>query len=236
MARHVTALYPFPPSSGLASTHTADMPCEQPAFALLSPGRLPFRPETTRPSLTSRTPLRACAAPSQSPRIARREALALLAAAIAAPALGVRADDAPAPNPLALPPLPYAYNALEPAIDRETMILHHDKHFAKYTEGTNAALQKIPGAAAAVNGDPAKLADLLGNLDSVKDDALRKALRNNGGGYVRSSLFPSLFFDNSLSTRGSRIDACRPPVFFSVVLGAFPKGEPLSIFRHYGAC
>lgn len=155
---------------------------------------LQFRRGPSRPALASRSRggPRACAA-AESPRaVSRRDALALLAAAAVAPALGVRAaeDATPtaAPKLLEVPPLPYNYNALEPAIDRETMILHHDKHFAKYTEGANAALQKIPGAAETVNGDPAKLADLLGNLASVKDDTLRTALRNNGGGYVSSRL------------------------------------------------
>lgn len=147
---------------------------------------------------------RACAPPPPA-RFSRRDALTLFAAAAAAPAVlpllrphlaraaaaadGAAADGAAAspraPAPLALPALPYQYNALEPAIDRETMALHHDKHFAKYTEGANAALAKIPGAAAAVDGDPAKLADLLGDLESIKDEAVRGALRNNGGGYVR---------------------------------------------------
>lgn len=46
----------------------------------------------------------------------------------------------------ALPPLPYAYNALEPFIDEETMRLHHDIHFASYMKGLNAALQKLEEA------------------------------------------------------------------------------------------
>lgn len=132
---------------------------------------------------------------SASGRVSRRDALSIIAAVVASPALlsfAPAAGAAGSPEPasrvsqLILPPLPYPPNALEPAIDRETMILHHDKHFAKYTEGANAALSKIPGGAAMVDGDPAKLADMLGNLDSVKDESVRKALRNNGGGYVSS--------------------------------------------------
>lgn len=129
--------------------------------------------------------------------VSRRDALNIIATVVASPALfslcpAARAagspDSATPASQLVLPPLPYSPNALEPAIDRETMILHHDKHFAKYTEGVNAALSKIPGGTAMVDGDPAKLADMLGNLDSVKDESIRKALRNNGGGYVSSFL------------------------------------------------
>lgn len=141
--------------------------------------------------------------------VSRRDALNIIAAVVASPALfsfSSTAGAAGSPesatpvSQLILPPLPYPPNALEPAIDRETMILHHDKHFAKYTEGANAALSKIPGGTAMVDGDPAKLADMLGNLDSVKDESVRKALRNNGGGYVSYFCTYSLCLFTSLST------------------------------------
>jgi Fe-Mn family superoxide dismutase len=78
----------------------------------------------------------------------------VLAGLALAPALS-RAANMPSPlGPLfevplnpdgthALPPLPYAYEALEPAIDAETMHLHHDKHFAAYTNGLNAAQKQL---------------------------------------------------------------------------------------------
>lgn len=162
-----------------------------------SPRRPSYRAQTARVvSSTLRPPSDVGSnGRSSSGDLSRRDALSILAATIASPicfplfpsaaAADSSASTAPVPQ-LVLPPLPYAPNALEPAIDRETMILHHDKHFAKYTEGANAALSKIPGGAAMVNGEPAKLADMLGNLDSIKDESVRKALRNNGGGYVRS--------------------------------------------------
>lgn len=53
----------------------------------------------------------------------------------------------------------------------------------------NAALDKIPGAMAAVNGNPAMLAELLSSLDSVKDEKVRRLLRNNGGGYLNHYQF-----------------------------------------------
>jgi superoxide dismutase, Fe-Mn family len=138
-----------------------------------------------------------------APRLGRRAALALgaaLAAGFALPRVPAPraatddvppvSDSSPVPDvPFVLPPLPYGYGALEPAIDRETMILHHDKHFAKYTEGTNAALAKL-GGAGRLGGDPAALAALLAGLDDVTSDVgLRRALRNNGGGYLNHYQF-----------------------------------------------
>jgi Iron/manganese superoxide dismutases, alpha-hairpin domain len=154
------------------------------------PHHMTAEPDSLRPSTASQSDsLR------QPHSLSRRDALSLIAAASVSPALIAFPSQSRAfgpdsesegrpPAALVLPSLPYQYNALEPAIDRETMILHHDKHFAKYMEGANAALAKVPGGTALVEGDPAKLADLLGNLDSIKDEYVRQALRNNGGGYV----------------------------------------------------
>ncbi|MFA5134298.1 MAG: superoxide dismutase [Patescibacteria group bacterium] len=80
------------------------------------------------------------------------------------------------------PALPYAYDALEPYIDRETMMLHHDKHHVAYTAKFNAAL-----------GDDGVLLqkqpeDILRKLDSIPAD-IRTAVRNNGGGHVNHALF-----------------------------------------------
>ncbi len=81
-----------------------------------------------------------------------------------------------------LPPLPYAYDALEPFIDKETMTLHHDKHHAAYVNNLNAALEKHPQLA----GKSAE--DLIRDLNAVPDD-IRTAVRNNGGGHVNHSMF-----------------------------------------------
>jgi len=81
-----------------------------------------------------------------------------------------------------LPPLPYAYDALEPTIDAQTMTIHHDKHHAAYVNNLNAALEKHPELAD-------KTADeLVAHLDSVPED-IRAAVRNNGGGHVNHTLF-----------------------------------------------
>ncbi len=81
-----------------------------------------------------------------------------------------------------LPPLPYAYEALEPTIDTQTMHLHHEKHHAAYVNNLNAAIEKHPELAS-------KTAEqLIINLNSVPED-IRGAVRNNGGGHVNHSMF-----------------------------------------------
>lgn len=81
-----------------------------------------------------------------------------------------------------LPPLPYAYDALEPHIDKETMTIHHDKHHAAYVTNLNAAIDKHPELA----GKSAD--DLLRDLSAVPED-IRAAVRNNGGGQVNHGMF-----------------------------------------------
>jgi Fe-Mn family superoxide dismutase len=81
-----------------------------------------------------------------------------------------------------LPPLPYAYEALEPTIDSETMHLHHDKHHATYVNNLNAAIEKHPDLASK------SAEDLLRNLNTVPED-IRTTVRNNGGGHVNHTMF-----------------------------------------------
>lgn len=81
-----------------------------------------------------------------------------------------------------LPDLSYAYNALEPYIDEETMHLHHDKHHAAYVNNLNGALK---GHEDLLKMD---INDLLKNLDKVPD-VVRTKVRNNGGGHANHSLF-----------------------------------------------
>jgi len=81
-----------------------------------------------------------------------------------------------------LPPLPYAYTALEPHIDEMTMRIHHDKHHAAYVNNLNAALE--PHAALQAKS----LDELIANLDAVPE-AIRTAVRNNGGGHHNHTLF-----------------------------------------------
>jgi superoxide dismutase, Fe-Mn family len=81
-----------------------------------------------------------------------------------------------------LPPLPYPPTALEPHIDAQTMEIHHGKHHNAYVTNLNAALEKAPELAGK------SLEDLLRNLSSVPE-AVRTAVRNNGGGHWNHTQF-----------------------------------------------
>jgi Fe-Mn family superoxide dismutase len=81
-----------------------------------------------------------------------------------------------------LPPLPYPTNALEPHIDAQTMEIHHGKHHNAYVTNLNAALEKAPGLA------DKPIEALLRDLHAVPE-AVRTAVRNNGGGHWNHSQF-----------------------------------------------
>ncbi len=81
-----------------------------------------------------------------------------------------------------LPPLPYDFGALEPHIDAKTMEIHHDKHHAAYVNNLNAALKDHPDH----QGKPIEA--LIANLDALPE-AIRTAVRNNGGGHANHSFF-----------------------------------------------
>jgi len=81
-----------------------------------------------------------------------------------------------------LPELPYAYDALEPTIDKETMNIHHTKHHNTYVGGLNGAVE----GNSALEGKSVE--ELLKNIDSVPED-VRTAVRNHGGGHANHSLF-----------------------------------------------
>ena len=80
-----------------------------------------------------------------------------------------------------VPELPYAYNALEPHIDEQTMRLHHDKHHATYVQKLNTALEDTEW----LDKD---IKEVLTSLDKLPADK-QKAVRNNGGGHYNHSLF-----------------------------------------------
>jgi Fe-Mn family superoxide dismutase len=80
-----------------------------------------------------------------------------------------------------VPPLPYAYDALAPHIDKATMEFHHDKHHQAYVDKVNAALEGTPLADAAIE-------DVLADLSRVPEDKL-KAVKNNGGGHYNHTMF-----------------------------------------------
>ncbi len=81
-----------------------------------------------------------------------------------------------------LPPLPYAFDALEPYIDKMTMEIHHDKHHGTYVTNLNKALEGHADLQAL------SLEDLLAHLDRVPE-AVRATVRNNGGGHWNHSMF-----------------------------------------------
>lgn len=85
-----------------------------------------------------------------------------------------------------LPPLPYAYDALEPYIDTQTMQLHHDKHHAAYVNNLNAALESADESLRALSVE-----DLLRRIHEVPE-SIRTAVRNNGGGHANHTLFWSI--------------------------------------------
>jgi superoxide dismutase, Fe-Mn family len=81
-----------------------------------------------------------------------------------------------------LPPLPYDYAALEPYIDEQTMRIHHDKHHGTYVTNLNNALKDHPDL------QSKSIDDLMRGLNSVPE-AIRTAVRNNGGGHANHTMF-----------------------------------------------
>jgi Fe-Mn family superoxide dismutase len=102
------------------------------------------------------------------------------ALAQATPAAGGAAAVPPA-GPFTLPPLPYAYDALEPHLDAQTMQIHHDKHHAAYVANLNKAVAAKPDLATK------SVEQLLRDLDRVPEE-VRNAVRNHGGGHANHAL------------------------------------------------
>lgn len=88
-----------------------------------------------------------------------------------------------------LPQLPYAYDALEPHIDKETMNIHHTKHHNTYVTNLNAAIEGNKEL------QSKSVEELVANLDAVPE-AIRTAVRNNGGGHANHSLFWTILSPN----------------------------------------
>jgi len=85
--------------------------------------------------------------------------------------------------PFALPPLPYAPDALEPHIDKMTMEIHHGKHHNAYVTNLNKALESAPNLAGKT------VEELLANNCAIVPENIRTAVRNNGGGQVNHTMF-----------------------------------------------
>ena len=101
--------------------------------------------------------------------------------------------------PHELPPLPYAFDALEPTIDAQTMEIHHDKHHQAYVTNLNAALEGT-----GLEDQP--LDQLIANLEAVPE-AKRTAVRNNGGGHANHTLFWELMKPGGGALSGALADA-----------------------------
>ncbi len=102
-----------------------------------------------------------------------------------------------------LPPLPYAPDALEPHIDAQTMQIHHGKHHNAYVTNLNAALEKAPEL------QDRPLEQLLANLNDAPE-AVRTAIRNNGGGHWNHSKFWTWMAPNAGGEPGGAVgDAIR---------------------------
>ncbi|MGO2545935.1 superoxide dismutase [Mammaliicoccus vitulinus] len=98
-----------------------------------------------------------------------------------------------------LPKLPYAYNALEPHIDKETMEIHHTKHHNTYVTKLNDAVK-------GTDLESKSIEDIIKNLNSVPEN-IRTAVQNNGGGHYNHSLFWELLTPNASEPSGEVVDA-----------------------------
>jgi superoxide dismutase, Fe-Mn family len=85
--------------------------------------------------------------------------------------------------PFTLPALPYASDALEPYIDKMTMEIHHGKHHQAYITNVNKALESAPELAGKT------VEELLAKNCAIVPDAIKTAVRNNGGGHINHSMF-----------------------------------------------
>ncbi len=93
--------------------------------------------------------------------------------------------------PFTLPALPYAPDVLEPHIDKMTMEIHHGKHHNAYVTNLNKALESAPELASKT------LEELLANNCAIVPEAIRTAVRNNGGGHWNHSMFWHMMAPNA---------------------------------------
>ncbi len=112
-------------------------------------------------------------------RVFLRGATAAAISTMVYPRVALAAEEA---GPFKLPPLPYAFGALEPSIDAATMELHHDKHHAAYVKNLNEAVKAHPQVASM------KLEEILAKLPELPED-IRTVVRNNAGGHANHSMF-----------------------------------------------
>ncbi len=110
--------------------------------------------------------------------------------------------------PFELPPLPYAFNALEPHIDATTMEIHHDRHHKAYVDNANAAL-------AGTAWENSTVEEVLTGLDQIPED-IRGAVRNNAGGHYNHSLFWEIMGPDGGGAPGGALGAAIDSAFGSL--------------------
>lgn len=110
--------------------------------------------------------------------------------------------------PFELPPLPYAFNALEPHIDATTMEIHHDRHHKAYVDNANAAL-------AGTAWENSSVEEVLTSLGQIPED-IRGAVRNNAGGHYNHSLFWEIMGPNGGGAPGGALGAAIDSTFGSL--------------------
>ena len=110
--------------------------------------------------------------------------------------------------PFELPPLPYAFNALEPHIDATTMEIHHDRHHKAYVDNANAAL-------AGTAWENSTVEEVLTSLDQIPED-IRGAVRNNAGGHYNHSLFWEIMGPDGGGAPGGALGAAIDSAFGSL--------------------
>lgn len=127
-----------------------------------------------------------------------------------------------------LPPLPYPSDALEPHIDKMTMEIHHDKHHGTYVTNLNKALESAPELGSK------SVEELLANNCAAVPEAIKTAVRNNGGGHANHSLFWNLLsksgggapkgeVQNVITTNFNNFEAFKEK-FNAAALGRFGSG------------
>jgi Fe-Mn family superoxide dismutase len=105
-----------------------------------------------------------------------------------------------------LPSLPYDFAALEPHIDAKTMEIHHGKHHQTYVNNLNAAIEKAPELASK------SLDDLMRNVNTLPE-AVRTAIRNNGGGHWNHSMFWQIMAPKAGGEPGGKLGAAIKSAF-----------------------
>src|ERR1700729_395688 len=100
-----------------------------------------------------------------------------------------------------LPPLPYAFDALEPYIDKQTMEIHHDKHHGAYVTNLNKALESAPDLQSKT------VEELLANNCAIVPENIRTAVRNNGGGHMNHSMFWQILAPSAGGSRSGNVAA-----------------------------